>query len=164
MLDFVDRLTVLDPRIDDAEVVFEKGREVARRDMAVLIDRGRDHLPAVSSIPRGVVGPASEKRDSIWRAADDHEAESPASLARKTLARPSHLCSRSLGKQHKCYVAQHSHLGESGRAEEFHWFKLSEFHLLEVARSGIALALAPVDSKQMRCVAALIGIGDERAE
>src|SRR5437667_10837025 len=70
--DVVDRHAVLDLRVDDADLVLEKRRQVTTRQIAVFVDRGRQHRTTVFAIPLGIVGAATEERDSKGCAADDH--------------------------------------------------------------------------------------------
>src|SRR5262245_40437590 len=65
-------LHVLDERIDQAKPVFEERRQLAYADVAVLVDRRRQHCAAVFAVPVGVVGAASKERDAERCAADDH--------------------------------------------------------------------------------------------
>jgi hypothetical protein len=63
VLDVVDPVAVLDLRVDDADLVLEEGRQVAAAEVAVLVDRGREHRAAVLAVPGGIVGTAPEEGD-----------------------------------------------------------------------------------------------------
>jgi hypothetical protein len=52
--------------------VLEKGRQMPAGDVAVFVDRGRQHFAAVLGIPAGIIGPAAEKGDPKGSAGDDH--------------------------------------------------------------------------------------------
>jgi len=52
---------VLDMRIHDAVLVLEKRGEIPARDMAILINRRRQHPPAMLLIPLRIVGTTPEK-------------------------------------------------------------------------------------------------------
>ncbi len=61
VLDLFDGSHILNERIDDAVFVLEERRKVSAADMAIFIDRGRQHDPAVLLIPSRIVGAAAEK-------------------------------------------------------------------------------------------------------
>ena len=56
--------------------MLEERRQVAAGDVAVLVDRRRQHRPAVLAVPRRVVRAPAEERDAEWRPADDHGSRS----------------------------------------------------------------------------------------
>src|SRR4026207_2118200 len=72
MLDVVNPSPILDARVDDAEAVIEKRRQVARRDVAVLVDGGGEDLSAVGAIPRRIVRSSTEERNAERCTTDDH--------------------------------------------------------------------------------------------
>ncbi len=59
--DLVDRLTVLDLGIDDAELVFKERRQVAARDITVFVDRRGEHRSAMLTIPSRIVRTAAKE-------------------------------------------------------------------------------------------------------
>ena len=59
--DLVDRMAVLDLRVDHADAVFEEGRQVAAGQVAVLVDRRGDHRAAVVPIPPRIIGSPAQK-------------------------------------------------------------------------------------------------------
>lgn len=62
----------LDPGVDELSGVVEEARQVARRDVAVLVERGRDDRAAVLVEEPWHVGAASEERHAEWCASNDH--------------------------------------------------------------------------------------------
>ncbi len=74
VLDLGDVDDVFDAGIDDAVLVLEELRQVAAVDVAVLVDRGREHRAAVAPHPGRVIGAAAEERDAKGSAGDDHRA------------------------------------------------------------------------------------------
>src|SRR5204863_7401666 len=72
MCDLADLLHVLDDRVDDAEAVIEKRRQLPHADVAVLVDRRRQDGAAVLAEPVGIVGASAKERHPKRRAADDH--------------------------------------------------------------------------------------------
>src|SRR6185295_1154854 len=80
--DLVERLAVLDQRVDDAEAVLEEGRQMPAREVAVLVDGGREYRPPMHAGPRGIVRATPEERDAERRATDDHGQASSACAAR----------------------------------------------------------------------------------
>src|SRR5258708_31750244 len=65
-------LAVLNLGVHYADTVIEKRRQVATRNVTVLVDGRGQYASAVGAIPSGVVGPAPEERDPKWCPADDH--------------------------------------------------------------------------------------------
>jgi len=61
MLDVGSLLDVLDDRVDHAKAMLEKRRQLADADVAVLVDRRRQHRAAVLAVPLRVVRAASEE-------------------------------------------------------------------------------------------------------
>ena len=72
MLDLADLGHRLDLGIDDLVPVLEERRQLAQGDVAVLVDRGAEHGPAMLLEPGGIVGAAAEEGDAKGRAGDDH--------------------------------------------------------------------------------------------
>src|SRR5438128_5034211 len=64
-------------RIGDATVVFEKRRQPPTSDIAILVDCGRQYCAAVLPEPHWVIGTTSEKRNTKWRACNDHDSTLP---------------------------------------------------------------------------------------
>src|SRR5712691_9442084 len=76
VLDVLHRLRLFALVVADQVLEVMIWRQIAAGDVAVLVDRGAQHCPTVLAIPSGIVGPASEKRNSERRSADDHGAAS----------------------------------------------------------------------------------------
>src|SRR5256886_14017104 len=76
MRDLFDRLTVLDLGVDDAVPMVEKGRQVATVDVAILVDRRRQHGAAMLVVPVRIIRAATEKGDTKRRSANDHRPSS----------------------------------------------------------------------------------------
>ena len=72
MLDLVNPLHILNNRIHNAVLMLKKRREISTANMAILIDRGRQHDPAMLLIPGGIVCTATEKRNAERGPGDDH--------------------------------------------------------------------------------------------
>src|SRR6185295_3951634 len=72
VLDLLRVLDQLDLRVHDPRLVVEELRQVADRDVAVLVDGRRQDGAAVLAVPGGVVRAAAEERDPERGAADDH--------------------------------------------------------------------------------------------
>src|SRR5262245_39337814 len=70
--DLIDRRTVFDLPVDDAEAVFKEGGQVATGEVAVFIDGCGKHGTAVVPVPFWVIGSASEEGNPEGSAADDH--------------------------------------------------------------------------------------------
>src|SRR5690349_10198258 len=60
VLDLFDAAHIFNYRIDDAVFVLEERRKVPAADMAIFIDRGRQHHPTMLLIPSWIVGAAAE--------------------------------------------------------------------------------------------------------
>src|ERR1700733_4570731 len=73
MLDRAVLVYVLNSRIGNAAVVFEERRKVPARNVAALINRGRQHRPAEFSEPNRIIGAATEERDAERSARCNHE-------------------------------------------------------------------------------------------
>src|SRR6185436_5194323 len=63
---------VFDERVDQAKTMLEERRQLTDADVAVLVDRRRQHRAAMLAIPVGIVGAASKEGNAERRAADDH--------------------------------------------------------------------------------------------
>src|SRR5512135_3413637 len=74
MAHLVDRLATLNLGIDHADTVFEEGRQIPTGQVAILVDGCRQHRATVLAIPRRVICPAAEERNSIRSPTDDHGA------------------------------------------------------------------------------------------
>ena len=61
VLDLFDAAHIFNERVDDAMFMLEKRREVPTADMAIFIDRGRQHNPAMLLIPSRIVGASAEE-------------------------------------------------------------------------------------------------------
>jgi hypothetical protein len=72
MADLVDALAILDLRIDNANLVLKKRRQVTAGQVAILVDRSCENRSAVDAIPRGIVGSSTKKRDTKGGPADNH--------------------------------------------------------------------------------------------
>jgi hypothetical protein len=53
-------------------VIFEERREPPARNVAVLVDRGRQYCAPVLTVPNGIICTSSKKGNAEWRAGDDH--------------------------------------------------------------------------------------------
>src|ERR1700674_5203660 len=78
-------------RIGDATVVFEKRREPPTSDIAVLVDCGRQYRAAVLPEPHRIIGATSKKRNTKWRACDDHDSTLPQSRVTMSAVSPDEL-------------------------------------------------------------------------
>src|SRR6266404_5758092 len=65
-------MTVLYFRINQAEPMFEKGRQISAGKIAVLIDRGCQDRASVLTIPGGVIRAAAKEGYAIGSSAYDH--------------------------------------------------------------------------------------------
>ena len=101
MDDLIQRLTVLDLRVDNAVAMLEEGREVATVNVAVLVDRRGQHGAAVLGIPFGIVGAATEEGDPKRGSADDHALPSRPGTTAAAAKR-----SRSTSQQIRCSMAR----------------------------------------------------------
>jgi hypothetical protein len=72
MRDLINGLTILNLRIDYTEPVLKERREVAARQVAVLIYGGSEHRATVLTIPGRIVSSTTEERDAKGCSADDH--------------------------------------------------------------------------------------------
>src|SRR5262245_25903327 len=72
MGNFIDRLTVLHLRIDDAMPMLKEWWQVTTRNVAVLVDRCRQHSTTMLAIPGRIVCTATEKRDPKWGPTNNH--------------------------------------------------------------------------------------------
>jgi hypothetical protein len=76
MLNLRHVLDAFDLRVDDAVLVLEEGRQIAARDVTVLVNGRRQDRAAVLFVPRGIIRPAAEERDAKRCACDD-QSDSP---------------------------------------------------------------------------------------
>src|SRR5262249_32935490 len=58
--------------VNDAGAMLEERWQSPRADIAIFVDRGSDHCPAMLAEPVRIIGAAAEQRKTEWRAADDH--------------------------------------------------------------------------------------------
>ena len=73
MNDFVERVASLDFGIDNAKTVFKERRQVAARQVAILVNAGRQHRAAMRAVPRRIIGAAAEERNAKGSSTDDHK-------------------------------------------------------------------------------------------
>src|SRR5262249_13013091 len=72
MGNLVHRPAGLNLAVDQPDAVFKERRQVATREITILIDGRRQNGPAVRAIPRWIVRTASEEGDPERRPTDDH--------------------------------------------------------------------------------------------
>src|SRR4029077_15957225 len=70
--DFLYTVAILDFRINDANLVLEKGRQITAAKIAIFVNCRRQHRSTIGAIPCRVVGSPAEKRNTKWRPANDH--------------------------------------------------------------------------------------------
>jgi hypothetical protein len=70
--DFIDLLARLDPRIRNAQAVLEKRRQIAARQVTVLVDGGGQDATTMLAVPTGVVRAAAKKGDAERSSANYH--------------------------------------------------------------------------------------------
>lgn len=78
-------LARFDLAVDETDAMLEKGRQIATSEITILIYGGGQHGAAVTAIPGRVIGAASEKGDTEWRARDDHVPATSPWLARRAV-------------------------------------------------------------------------------
>src|SRR5579862_949084 len=72
MLNFVQTIAVLDLRINDADAVFKKRREMAHGEVAILVNRRGQDGAAVFAVPGRVVRSSAKEGNPEGGSADDH--------------------------------------------------------------------------------------------
>src|SRR5579863_6767553 len=77
VLDVADLVHRLYQRPDHAVLVGEEGRHVARRDVAIFVDRSGESRAAMLAEPDGIVGATAEERDAEGGSAHDHAEPRP---------------------------------------------------------------------------------------
>src|SRR5580704_9782257 len=72
MLDRVIVIYVFNSRVRHAALILEKGREPSGRNVAALVDSGRQHSAAVFAIPDGIIRASPEERNAKRGTSNDH--------------------------------------------------------------------------------------------
>ena len=72
MLYFFNSVCALDLRIHHAKLMVEKRRQMARVNVAVLVDGGGKHRAAVLAVPARIVRAAAKHRDAIGGSSNNH--------------------------------------------------------------------------------------------
>src|ERR1700722_18466599 len=72
MLDPAIVIYVFNSRVRQAALILEKGREPSGRNVAALVDSGREHSAAVLAVPDGIIRASAEERNAKRSTSNDH--------------------------------------------------------------------------------------------
>src|SRR5437867_1587503 len=72
MRDLINALAIFNTGIHNSDTMLKKRRQIPARDVTILVDGRSQYRAAMIAVPNGIVGAATEERDSKWGSANDH--------------------------------------------------------------------------------------------
>ena len=72
MNDLIDTLTIFNTRINKANSMLEKGRQISTGKITIFVDGSTEHRTAMVAVPYGIIGAAAKERYTKGRSTNDH--------------------------------------------------------------------------------------------